>query len=234
MFIMIDGIDGSGKSTIVNAWKDHLKAKGYGLLDLKAHTEATGNYPAQSELKAYDFVFSCEPTYAGIGRVIREELIKNGSAYPPLAVAQAYSLDRLVLYTKTLLPALANDTVVIQDRGVSSSLAYQPLMTKKLTAAVLAKLPGNALALKHAPDHLVIMDTGADVASARLAGRSGKQDDSMFEKTAFLKKLAKVYKSPGYKAIFTKHGTKVHYLPGNQKIDIIRKEAVKLLESILK
>jgi len=63
-------------------------------------------YPEIDKIKNYDFIFSCEPTYAGIGKVIREELIKNGTNYPEITVTQAFSLDRIVYYKKIVLPLL--------------------------------------------------------------------------------------------------------------------------------
>lgn len=233
MFIMVDGLDGSGKSTVIDAWKEFLKSRGNGLLDVRDYQKNTGALPGNHELKAYDFLISAEPTYVGIGKIIRDDLIKSGTHYPPLAIAESYSLDRLILYTKTLLPALKTGACVIQDRGVSSSLAYQPLMTKNLTKAVLAKLPGNALALKNAPNHLVIITCNPAIALKRLASRSHKQDNVIFERAPFLKKLSKEFSSPTYKNFFTRRGTTVHYLQGDVEIGIMKEQAIKLLKELL-
>ena len=73
------------------------------------------------------------------------------------AIAQAYSLDRLILYKKIILPALADEKCVIQDRGVSTSLCYQTL-SGQLKLDYLSSLPGNAVALASAPNHLIIID----------------------------------------------------------------------------
>ena len=51
MFIMLDGIDGCGKSTIIQAWKDYLTAQGNAIFDLKKYWQETGHYPELSELK---------------------------------------------------------------------------------------------------------------------------------------------------------------------------------------
>lgn len=233
MLIMLDGIDGSGKSTTIGAWKEYLTAEGNGIFDLRGYWQKTGRYPELDELRSYDFIFGCEPTYAGLGTVIREELIKNGSNYPALAIAEAYSLDRLVLYKKINLPILGSGKVIIQDRGVCTSLAYQTAQQQGLNFASISELPGNKLALENRPDYLILMKISPEKAMERIEQRYGKRDDSIFEKLGFLKKLAEIYYSEEYQKLFTLRGTKIIYLNAEQEIDIMKREAVSLLKEIL-
>lgn len=232
MFIMLDGIDGSGKSTVLNAWKEDLASRGNPIFDLKKYWQTTGKYPELSELKSYDFIFSCEPTYTGVGSVIRDELVRH-DGYPPQAVAEAFSLDRLILYTKIIIPLLEQDKCVIQDRGVSSSLAYQSLQSEELSFEKLAEMPGNKLALKHRPDYLVLLDLSPEEAIQRLNSRSDKKDSAIFEHLEFLQKLTKQYQSAAFQDIFTGSGSKIKQLPTNVKIDIMKEQAVILLRRIL-
>lgn len=233
MFIMIDGIDGSGKSTAVQAWKDYLTDQGNAIFDLKHYWQTTGKYPELEELKKYDFVFSCEPTYTGVGKVIREELVRTGTNYPPRAIVEAFSLDRLVLYNKIIIPLLADGKVVIQDRGVSTSLAYQSLQNPEFTYEKIAEFVGNKLALEHRPDHLVIAKISAEKAAARLGSRLDKNDDAIFEKIDFLKKAAGVFYSDQYQNIFKEKGSAVHYLNTENEIDIMKQEAVDLFKKLI-
>lgn len=230
---MVDGIDGSGKSTIINAWKKFLSKSGNTIFDLKNYWLQTGHYPDISELKSYDFIFSAEPTYVGIGKTIRTELISADCDYPALAIAEAYALDRLILYKKIILPLLKNKKCVIQDRGVSTSLAYQPLTDKSLDFKKLAALPGNDLALKNSPNYLILAHLDPKIAIQRLDERTDKKDNSKFEKLNFLKKADQTFFSASYQKIFTAHKTKIHRLEGSQKIDIMEQEAVNLLKNIL-
>ncbi|TAN33394.1 hypothetical protein EPN28_02490 [Patescibacteria group bacterium] len=232
MFIVIDGIDGSGKGTIINFWKEELAAEGNGIFDLKNYIKETCEYPSLTETRPYDFIFSAEPTYTGVGKVIREELIKNGNNYSMAAIAQAYSLDRLILYKKMYIPLLADGRCIIADRSFSTSLAYQTF-GGEMNFAGIAALPGNALALEHRPDHLIICDLQAEEALARLNERGDKKDNAVFEKLEFLKKAEAQFKNPEYQKIFTDRGTAVHYLSTADKIDIIKQKAVALLKTIL-
>lgn len=230
---MLDGIDGSGKSTILQSWKDDLSTQGNAIFDLKNYWQTTGRYPELEEIRSYDFIFSCEPTYSGIGRVIREELVRSDLNYPPQAIAEAFSLDRLVLYNKIIIPLLQDGKCVIQDRGVSSSLAYQSLQSAELTFESLSKLPGNRLALEYRPDYLVLLDLTPEEALTRLEGRTDKQDAAIFEKLDFLKKLYTQYQSAEFQNLFLDRGTNIKLLPTNVNIDTMKEQAVILLRRIL-
>lgn len=233
MFVMLDGIDGSGKGTVIDAWKKYLTDQGNAIFDLRHYLKENDRYPELHEAKAYDFIFSAEPTYTGIGKVIREELINADNNYPARAIADAYSLDREVLYSKMLIPLLGNGRCVIQDRGVSTSLAYQTA-NNELDFETITSLIGNKLALEHRPDHLILLKVDPEIAFQRLQSRLDKQDNSIFEKQIFLKKLATQFDSTEFENIFKKRGTQIHYLSGSEKIDIMCEQAVNLLKEILK
>ncbi len=231
---MIDGIDGSGKSTVIQAIKKYLEQTGNAVFDLKNYWQKYRRYPKLSEIKSYDFIFTCEPTRIGIGQIIREELIKNGNNYPARAIAEAYSLDRLILYSKIIIPLLKSGKCVIQDRGISTSLTYQPLQDKKLNSKTISNLIGNKLALKYRPNHLILLDLEPKIAIKRLQNRNNKQDNAIFEKLKFQQKIAKKFKSKEFQNIFLKRKTSIHYLPANENIDIMRQEAIKLFKKIIK
>ncbi len=229
---MIDGIDGSGKSLTVEAWKKYLTGQGNAIFDLKEYWLSQGKYPEYHELKSYDFIFTSEPTYIGIGKVLREELLKNGTNYPEKAIAHAFSLDRIVLYNKIIIPALKDNKCIISDRGVSTSLCYQTL-SGKLSLKELTEMVGNSLALEHAPEHLIIIKVDPKIALSRLEKRTGKKDDAIFEKLDFQTKAAKLFYSEEFKTLFTAHGAKIHYLPGGDSIDIMKANSIALLKQIL-
>jgi len=233
MFIMVDGIDGSGKGTIIEAWKEYLTNQGNAIFDLKQYWKEKNEYPELAEIKSYDFIFSCEPTRVGIGRVIREELISADHHYPPRAIAEAYSLDRLILYTKIIIPLLKDDKMIIQDRGISSSLAYQTAQSPELTFSIIANLTGNALAMEHRPDFLVLAESSPTICATRLASRSSKKDNAIFETIPALEKNAAQFHSREFQKIFIDRGAKILSLNTEDNIDIIRTKAVDLLKTII-
>lgn len=232
MLIMIDGIEGGGKSTIVESWKKFLTSQNKTIFDVKKYCIENNKYPDYAELKSYDFIFNAEPTYFGIGKTIREELIKNGNNYPEEAIAQAYSIDRLILYKKIIIPALQDKKIIIQDRGVSTSLCYQSL-SGNLSLDWLANLPGNVVALQYRPDYLLLIKMSAETAQKRLATRYDKQDNAIFDKLNFQQKALATYLSPAYQKLFLDRGTTIEYLNTDTEIDTMKQEATELLKKLI-
>lgn len=232
MLIILDGTEGGGKSTIIEAWKNYLTEQGKSVFDLKKYWKEARQHPSYPELKSCDFIFGYEPTGVGVGLVVRNELIQKDNNYPSQAIADGYSLDRLIFYTKIVIPALADNKCVILDRGITTSIAYQS-MQEGLSMEKVANLVGNQLALKHRPDHLIIADISPEKAMSRLNARTDKKDDAIFEKLDFMKKLDKQYHSQEYRDFIEKYGIKIHYLSTDLEIDIMKQEAVDLLKKLI-
>ncbi len=233
MFIMIDGIDGSGKSTVISVWQEYLTSAGKKVFDLKTYWKEHGHSPTLEDLLTYDVVISGEPTYCGVGAVIRAELIRTGSSYSAHSIAEAYALDRLILYRTLLLPLLKMGKTIIQDRGVSTSFAYQPVADSTITIDYLTSLEGNALALEYRPDYLILLPTTPTIAMNRLGKRTEKQDNVIFERLEFAERLSKRFADPSYQSLFTARGATIKELPGDAELDILKKEAVSLLASLI-
>lgn len=232
-FIIIDGIDGSGKSTILDFWVEHLKGQGKKIFVLKEYWKEYHKHPLPEELLEYDVIVSAEPTYVWTGAAIREELIRNGADYSPRAMAEAYALDRLVLYKRLLLPLKKRGKIIIQDRGVSTSLCYQSVQEQGLLQTEIASIEGNAFALLHAPDELVLVHVSIEEALCRIANRYDKKDDAVFEKENFLKKAQDCFLSEKYQEYFKQRGTKIHLLNSGFSLDIMKAKSEELLQTLL-
>jgi len=130
---MVDGIDGSGKGTIIQHFGQWAKKRKMKVLDLRKYGQKYHSLPDPAELKKYDVILSAEPTFSLIGRAIREELVKdNKRDYSAHATAQAFSLDRYLLYQRIIIPALKLGKHIFQERGVTTSIAYQPLQAEPI------------------------------------------------------------------------------------------------------
>jgi dTMP kinase len=232
-FVMIDGLDGSGKGVIATALRDYEQKKGKKILDLREYWEENAKIPEIEEVQEYDIIISSEPSSAMIGKVIREEIIsKNTRKYSGLTTAHAFSLDREILYKKLLVPAMQQGKTIIQERGVITSLVYQPVQLEKITLMDIIRLPGNAFALKHAPSLLLITKIDPDIAMQRLKERE-KQDNAIFEEVFFQRKIAARYNSDWLQKIFEKNKTRIEYIDTNppKTIENTKDKAIEIWET---
>ena len=101
-FITFEGGDGAGKSTQINILKDELTAAGY------------------------DVILTREPGGTQISEKIRELILDpaNGEM-DDMTEAFLYAAARAQIVRELIKPALAEGKVVICDRFVDSSIAYQ-------------------------------------------------------------------------------------------------------------
>lgn len=222
LFVIIDGIDGSGKNTIARAMLDELAESGKQVFDLVAWSRDHGRLPTVEECSDADVFFTTEPSHVWIGSAIRQELIREGTSYSHRTIAEAFALDRLMLYRRLIIPLRARGKIIIQERGVPSSIVYQADQEGGYSLRELIALPGNALALEHAPDHLVIADCEPASAIARLAARAEKQDQAIFEKLSILEQFHARYHASWFQELWSSRNTPLHYLPATRPIDEVR------------
>ena len=214
MHILIESIDGAGKGTVIPVILDELAKRNHEILSV------------------------AEPTHAGIGKFIREEIIANhadGRRYSGLVTAQMFAIDREVLYTQTILPwkQAHPDGVVVQDRGALSSLAYQPLQDPDVTLEWLLDLRGNRMELANAPDAIFILRIDPAEAERRLAGRQDKQDNTVFDKRAFQEQLANRYLDPAIQSPYRAAGTKILVIDAGGTREEVAERIVQALNAVL-
>ena len=102
VFICIEGLDGSGKTTHAYRIVRHLQKQGF------------------------DAVYTTEPSTGELGTFIRSSAVLEGKKRVPRVVeALLFAVDRVEHLEKDVKPALEEGKVVISDRCVFSSLAYQ-------------------------------------------------------------------------------------------------------------
>lgn len=232
--VVVDGLDGSGKGTIVSALRKWATNKGLRIFDLREYWTVNHSLPEKEDFQDFDVIISAEPTFSLVGSAIRDELIReNKRNYSAFTTAQAYAIDRNILYKRVILPALELGKIIFQERSVTTSIVFQPVQAEHLPLAMVLELEGNSLALKHRPDLLIILDVKPETSMERLAKRD-KKDKAIFEKLDFQKKVDERFKSEWFKEIFENQGSKVVYLDANGTVEEAEQETIKIWEDFLK
>lgn len=222
---MVDGLDGCGKGTIVNELRSIVVSSGGKCFDARAHQKSTGEHPPRTAFDHADCILTSEPTYAGHGRDIRERLIRKSDTkekFSAMMIAEAYSKDREELYRKVILPASSKGKLIFQERGVVSSMVYQPVHARtqgnEITREEIVRLAGNAFCLSRPPEYLIIPKVSARTAMERI-GKREKQDHAEFEKLSFLSELESQYYGNELKNYFSDLGTTVIYIDTEKGMD---------------
>jgi dTMP kinase len=233
-FILVDGMDGSGKGTIIEGLKAWVREKNLKILDLKEYYAKEKDIPQPEDIADYDVIFSSEPTYSPIGRVIADEMIHHPKReYSVLSTAWAFAIDREMLYNRVIIPALKQNKLILQERGVVTSLVYQPAQGR-ITLRELMEMPGNRLALKHAPNLMIITKVEPRIVIERLQA-DGRIGEAIFHTLNFQRTIDERYSSLWLKSLFEKFGTKIEYIDTNpsRTVEETKQEAIKLVDEFL-
>src|SRR5262249_53814736 len=165
-FIVLEGIDGAGTTTQAELLSTELRREGRQVL-------TTG-----------------EPSDGPIGTLIRQALTET--LHPPIqwgalsddALALLFAADRLAHLRAQILPALERGQVVICDRYLLSSLAYQGSV---LPVDWVEQINARAIS----PDLTIFLEVNAEIAAERRASRGGKAE--LFENPERQRKVIQQY-----------------------------------------
>jgi dTMP kinase len=150
IFVVFEGGEGAGKSTQVTMLARALRAGGR------------------------DVVVTREPGATDVGARIRSLVLDPGGTPAPRAEALLYAADRAHHVATVVRPALARGAVVVSDRYVDSSLAYQGA-GRTLPVQEISWLSSWATGgLK--PDLVVLLDVDPDVGLGRVQSRGRGAD----------------------------------------------------------
>ncbi|MDX6225944.1 MAG: dTMP kinase, partial [Frankiales bacterium] len=144
LFLAFEGGDGAGKSTQVRLLAEWLQTRGVEVLTTR------------------------EPGGTGTGRAIRALLLDPTTALSPRSEALLYAADRADHVSSLVEPGLRRGAVVITDRYVDSSLAYQGA-GRELAQREVRQLSTWATG-GLVPDLTVVLDLPADVGLSRAGG----------------------------------------------------------------
>lgn len=162
-FIVLEGLDGCGKSTQARLLVEHLRAEGR------------------------DVVATHEPGATPTGAAIRS-IVLGERAVDPRTEALLIAADRAQHVAEIVRPALERAAVVVSDRYVPSSLAYQGV-ARGLGVEWVERLSAWATGGLD-PDLVVVLDVPPKVAAAR---RAAPQDRMEREPAGFQEVVRRAY-----------------------------------------
>ncbi len=145
LFVTLEGGDGAGKTTQADRLESWLRDQGRQVLRTR------------------------EPGGSDLGRELREIVLHHKGHIDPRAEALLYAADRAHHIATVVRPALARGDVVVQDRYLDSSVAYQGA-GRVLDAGEIRDLSLWA-AEGLLPDLTVLLDLDENAARERVDGR---------------------------------------------------------------
>ena len=133
LFIVMEGPDGSGKTTHINLLKEYLEEAGY------------------------ECLITREPGGTVIGEEIRQLILNpEHKEMSPVTEMLLYAASRAQLVHEVIGPALEEGKIVISDRFVDSSIVYQGIARKLGISTVSAvNAPGIGI---YRPDGIFFID----------------------------------------------------------------------------
>ncbi|MDT6938614.1 dTMP kinase [Brucella pseudogrignonensis] len=159
LFITFEGGEGAGKSTQIALLAEHLRALGL------------------------DPLITREPGGSAGAEAVRHVILSgNAESYGPAMEALLFAAARADHVDQLIRPALAESRIVLCDRFIDSSRAYQGV-TGNLDAIYMAAI--ERIAIDGAmPDLTIILDIPAEKGLSRANKRRGSDVADRFEKEA--------------------------------------------------
>ncbi|MDK9699445.1 MAG: dTMP kinase [bacterium] len=178
LFIVFEGIDGSGKTTQIELLRDHLR-----------------NLSIEPLLVR-------EPGGTDIGEQVREILLSHKSTgMHPITEMLLFCSARAQLVTEQILPALAQGRVVIADRYRISTEIYQGVGRGLPIAAVNATLDFATQQLL--PDLCFILDIAPEIGYTRRMRNNPTADRMESAGSTFFQRIAAAFAD--YRQEYVRH-----------------------------
>ncbi|AKG75168.1 dTMP kinase [Salinicoccus halodurans] len=200
-FITFEGPEGSGKTTVIS----------------KVHEQLA---------KTYDTMATREPGGIAISESIRKILLAEGNDMDPRTEALLFAAARRQHLIEKVLPALETGRVVLCDRFVDSSIAYQGFARGIGTEEVMNI---NRFAIEdHMPDLTIYLKLDPAVGLHRI--ESNKRDHNRLdtEKISFHKDVVL-----GYNELSENYPNRIKIVDADQSPEKVTRDVMKIINQYL-
>ncbi|WP_144463407.1 dTMP kinase [Siminovitchia fortis] len=204
LFITLEGPEGAGKTTMIEKLAEDLAVDGVEVLATR------------------------EPGGIGIAEKIRTIILdKEHTMMDPRTEALLYAAARRQHLTEKVLPALREGKVVLCDRFIDSSLAYQGYARGLGIDEVYAI---NEFAIQGAmPDATLYFDIEPEMGLKRIARNAGREVNRLdLEKVGFHRKVRE-----GYHLLLQRFPDRIILIDASAPIDSVYQKAKKVIDGRL-
>lgn len=206
-FIVLEGGDGSGKSTQARLLAEALRGRGV------------------------DVVLTQEPAGTPLGELVKGVFERSHSEEAPPLSAETelflFEAARADHVQTVIRPALAEGRVVVCDRFADSTLAYQGY-GRGLPLEKVRRL--NDIATEGLmPDLVLVFDISPKVGVARADGGGEKRRDSIGQESLEFHRRVR----EGFRAIARAGGERYVVIDGGRPVDVVAAEVLGFVEGLL-
>jgi dTMP kinase len=204
MFISFEGPEGAGKTTIINLLTKHLEDEGYPVVQTR------------------------EPGGIDIAEQIRRVILdKDNVAMDPRTEALLYAAARRQHLVEKVKPALEKGAIVLCDRFIDSSLAYQGHARGLGVDEVLGI---NQFAIENMMPKLTLyFDIEPEQGLKRIKQHEGREVNRLdLEKLDFHKKVRE-----GYHLLLERFPDRIQTIDASRDVEIVFYEALRKIKKVL-
>lgn len=207
LFISVEGPDGSGKTTLVKELSHQLK-----------------------DILTAPLVVTREPGGSNIAEKIREVIIDpNNHEMDARTEALLFAASRRQHVTEKIRPALTAGKVVLCDRFVDSSIAYQGA-GRRIGVAEVTKI--NQFATENlSPDLTIYLDIDAQIGLNRIGmGESNREKDRLeLEAISFHNRVRAAYLK-----LLDENPERIHLVDASQPMEEVLIDSLVIIKNKLK
>lgn len=203
IFITLEGPEGSGKSTIIKLLEGYFNEKGI------------------------DYIATREPGGINIAEQIRNVILdKKNTAMDGRTEALLYAASRRQHMAERVIPALKDGKVVICDRFVDSSLAYQGY-ARGIGIDEVMKI--NEFAIEgYMPDFTLYLDVKPEVGLERIAKNKDREVNRLdLEKLDFHEKVRE-----GYFILLEKYPDRIKKIDAEGPVEAVFAQITEALDKV--
>ncbi len=203
-FITFEGPEGSGKTSVIKKIKMHYEQKGLKVLVTR------------------------EPGGVKISEQIRDIIMdRDNQEMDAKTEALLFAASRRQHLIEKIMPALEKGYLVLCDRFVDSSLAYQGIGRKIGVTDVFAI---NQFAIEgYLPDLTIFVDVSPEVGLKRVFSSDNREINRLdMEKLNFHKTIYQ-----GYKDLIKTYPERIKAINGEKDIEDVINQAIELIDNVL-